>query len=154
MELTRTLSTLVPHQGFVLVPSGLSQPSWNHLLKSISWKNLWIRHSNEYTFYQRTKINRITKNSSMTDIPARNIFCHIWDLFYQKNYLNPRIQKTFLWLFFPKCNQHATKERTEKQKSMYLILLPCSYSFQKHYILFFYFSILKQSSYSLSSFLF
>ena len=86
MEIKGTLPILVPHQGFLLDPSGVSNPPSNSLLKSVSLKNLWIRHWNGYTIQQTTKISKIIKNSSMTDNSARYIFCHIWDLLHKKNH--------------------------------------------------------------------
>ena len=86
LELTGTLPTLVPHQGFVLNPSGVSKPPSDHLLKPVSRKTLRMRHCNGYTLQQRTKISKIIKNSSMTDNSAINVFCHIWDLLHKKNY--------------------------------------------------------------------
>ena len=108
LELTGTLPTLVPHQGFLPDPSEVSQPLSNHQLKSISQKNLWIRHCNGYTLQQRTNISKIIKNSSLTDNSARNIFCHIRDLLYQKIYRNSRI----LNLFKPRLSYGCSLQNT------------------------------------------
>ena len=124
LEITGTLPTLVPEQGFVLEQSRVSKPLSKGLLKLILLKNLWIRHCNGYTLQQRIKISKIIKISSMTDNSAGRV-CHIWNLLHKQIYSLLLFLNLLWWSFFEKCNQSVKKVSPEsntkqKQKNTYL----------------------------------